>query len=129
MSWVFIVLLIVASLIKVLAASMPSGVVDKVGKRFQLHPKLSYDVTVKRDGKALAEEESQRIIDQFNEASFLEKYYYAPAPEGVPFEIETKQGRFMVYPYPDRVDVFKYQKKKVSSYSLRSQTMQGQAAN
>ncbi|MFJ6413268.1 hypothetical protein CHI12_06170 [Terribacillus saccharophilus] len=129
MSWVFIVLLIVASLIKVLAASLPSGVVDKVGKRFQLHPKLSYDVTVKRDGEVLSAEETQLIIDQFNEASFLEKYYYAPAPEGVPLEIETKQGRFLVYAYTDRVDVFKYQKKKVSSYSLRSQTMQGQAAN
>lgn len=129
MSWVFIVLLIVASLIKVLAASAPSGVVDKVGKRFQLHPKLSYDATVKRDGKALSEEEAQLIIDQFNQANFLEKYYYAPAPEGVPYEIETKQGRFLVYPYPDRVDVFKYQKKKVSSYSLRSKTMQGQATN
>ncbi|PAD22294.1 YfmQ family protein [Terribacillus saccharophilus] len=129
MSWVFIVLLIVASLIKVLAASLPSGVVDKVGKRFQLHPKLSYDVTVKRDGEVLSAEVAQLIIDQFNEASFLEKYYYAPAPEGVPFEIETKQGRFLVYPYTDRVDVFKYQKKKVSSYSLRSQTMQGQAVN
>jgi hypothetical protein len=129
LSWVFIVLLIVASLIKVLAASLPSGVVDKVGKRFQLHPKLSYDVTVKRDGEVLSAEETQLIIDQFNEASFLEKYYYAPAPEVVPLEIETKQGRFLVYAYTDRVDVFKYQKKKVSSYSLRSQTMQGQAAN
>lgn len=129
MSWVFIVLLIVASLIKVLAASAPSGVVDKVGKRFQLHPKLSYDVTVKKNGKPLSDEETQLIVDQFNEANFLEKYYYAPAPEGVPYEIETAQGRFLVYPYPDRVDVFKYQKKKVSSYSLRSQTMQSQAAN
>ncbi|MFP7492867.1 YfmQ family protein [Terribacillus saccharophilus] len=129
MSWVFIVLLIVASLIKVLAASAPSGVVEKVGKRFQLHPTLSHDVTVKQDGKALSEDKQRSLIDEFNQANFLEKYYYAPEPQGTPFEIEVKTDRYLIYPYPDRVDVFKYTKKKMFSYSLRSQTLQSQAAH
>ncbi|MFS0562987.1 YfmQ family protein [Terribacillus sp. 179-K 1B1 HS] len=128
MSWVFIVLLIVASLIKIVAASAPSAVVEKIGKRFQLHPTLSYDVKVKQDGKSLSEEKQRHFVDEFNQASFLEKYYYPPAPEGIPYEIEVKNEKYFIYPYTDRVDVFKYTKKKVFSYSLRSQTLQGQAS-
>ncbi|SNZ03476.1 hypothetical protein SAMN05421503_0372 [Terribacillus aidingensis] len=124
MSWVFIVILIVASLFKILAASAPSAVVDKVGKRFQLHPSLSYDVSVKKDGEVLSDEEKQRLVDAFNASNFLEKYYYPPAPEGTPYEIETINERYYLYPYGDRVDVFKYKKKKVYAYSLRSESMQ-----
>jgi Uncharacterised protein from bacillus cereus group len=126
MSWVFIAVLIVASLLKILAASAPSAVVDKVGKRFQLHPFLSYDVSVKKDGKVLSDEEKKHLVDAFNASNFLEKYYYPPAPEGIPYEVETINTRYYLYPYTDRVDVFKYRKKKVYAYSLRSETMQRQ---
>jgi hypothetical protein len=126
MSWIFIVVLIAASLIKILAASAPSAVVDKVSKRFQLHPSLSYDVSVQKDGEVLSGEEKQRLVDDFNASNFLEKYYYAPAPEGTPYEIETINARYYLYPYADRVDVFKYRKKKVYAYSLRSESMQSQ---
>jgi hypothetical protein len=126
MSWVFIVVLIVASLIKILAASAPSAVVERIGKRFQLHPSLSYDVSVKKDGEVLLDEEKQRLLDAFNESNFLEKYYYPPAPEGIPYEIEAINERYYLYPYADRVDVFKYRKKKVYAYSLRSEFMQRQ---
>jgi len=129
LSWVFIVLLIVASLIKIIAASAPSAVVEKIGKRFQLHPTLSYDVTVKQNGKVLSEEKQRDIVDEFNQANFLEKYYYPPAAEGIPFEIDVKNEKYLIYPYPDRVDVFKHTKKKVFSYSLRSQPLQDQAVH
>ncbi|SDC33294.1 hypothetical protein SAMN05421663_102102 [Terribacillus halophilus] len=129
MSWVFIVLLIVFSLFKIAAASAPSAVVEKIGKIFQLHPTLSYDVKVKQNGKSLSEEKRRHFVDEFNQANFLEKYYYPPAPEGIPYEIEVKNDKYLIYPYPDRVDVFKYTKKKVFSYSLRSQTLQGQATH
>ncbi|QXE01428.1 YfmQ family protein [Terribacillus sp. DMT04] len=126
MSWVFIVVLIVASLIKILAASAPSAVVERIGKRFQLHPSLSYDVSVKKGEEVLLDEEKQRLVDAFNESNFLEKYYYPPAPEGIPFEIEAINAYYYLYPYADRVDVFKYRKKKVYAYSLRSEFMQRQ---
>lgn len=124
-----IVSLILVFVIKIVLTSLPTTVVDSLLSRFALHPKLSdATVTVTIDGERLEGEEKMQVINHFNQALFLEKYYAPPTNSGTPLIIDTKNGkndvRLFVYSYNDHVDVFKQYKKKVVAYSLRSDVLQ-----
>ncbi|PFO85319.1 hypothetical protein COK19_20790 [Bacillus cereus] len=125
----FVVMLALFGGLKILVSSIPTSVVESFVSRFELHPQLNEEVaTVTVDGKRLDVEDKIQIINQFNEAIFLEKYYFPPQHEGIPLVIETKRGKhdvkFLIYSFDDHVDVIKQYKKKVIAYSLRSKTLQ-----
>ncbi|MBY0600428.1 YfmQ family protein [Bacillus bingmayongensis] len=128
----FIVMLILFGGFKIVVASIPTSVVESFISRFELHPQLNNEaVTVTIDGKCLDGEEKIQIVDYFNEAIFLEKYYFPPQGSGTTLVIDTKRGkidvRFSVYSYDDHVDVVKQYKKKVVAYSLRSKSLQNRS--
>ncbi|MEI4828308.1 YfmQ family protein [Bacillus sp. FJAT-53711] len=125
----FIVSLIIFGLIKIIVTSIPTSAVDSFVSKFELHPTLNdASVTVTINGKRLQDGEKIEVINHFNEALFLEKYYFPPQSSGTPVIIDTKRGkkdvRFSVYSYDDHVDVFRQYKKKVVAYSLRSDGLQ-----
>ncbi|MGK9428617.1 YfmQ family protein [Bacillus atrophaeus] len=137
MSWA-IVLLILMSLVKILLTSLPTGVVEWLLSKFAVHSKLSdANATLSINGRRLEGEEKSQILDFFNEAIFMEKYYIYPGDEqrylhpennGTPLVIDTKKGkndvRLFVYSYNDHVDVVKQYKKKVIAYCLHSDNLQ-----
>lgn len=129
MTWSFVVLLILLSLVKILMTCLPTGVVEWLISKFELHPTLSdanVDVTI--DGKRLEGEDKIQVINYFNQALFLEKYFAPPENSGTPVVIDTKKGknnvRLFLYIYNDHVDVVKKYKKKVVAYRLRSDNLQ-----
>ncbi|WP_078410539.1 YfmQ family protein [Priestia abyssalis] len=129
MTWSFVILLILAALAKVVLTCLPTGVVEWMISKFELHPTLNDEnTTVTIDGKRLEGEEKNEIINDFNEALFLEKYDIHPENRGTPLVIDTKRGKnnisFFVYIYNNRVDVVKRYKKKVVAYRLRSDSLQ-----
>ncbi|WP_242225404.1 YfmQ family protein [Bacillus cereus group sp. BfR-BA-01380] len=125
----FIVSLVIMFTLKLILTSLPSSVVESFTNKFQLHPTLDdATVSVTIDGKTLEGEEKIQVINQFNQALFLEKYYFPPQSSGTPLVINTKRGKkdvsFSIYSYKDHVDVIKQYKKKVVAYSLRSDSLQ-----
>lgn len=114
---------------KILVASMPNSVVEKIISNFELHPKLDdTGATVTIDGNALTDRDKTEIIHQFNEALFLEKCYFPPQHEETPLVINSKKGKhdvtFFLYNDEDHIDVIKQYKKKEVGYRLRSKTLQ-----
>ncbi|HHT7190453.1 TPA: YfmQ family protein [Bacillus cereus] len=125
----FIVTLFIFGALKVLVSSMPTSVVESIISRFELHQKLDEEhTTVSLDGKNLEGERKLQVINDFNEALFLDKHYFPPHGEGNPIVIDTKKGnkeiRFSLYRYEEHVDVIKQYKKKVVAYRLRSKSLQ-----
>jgi Uncharacterised protein from bacillus cereus group len=132
-----VAVLAIGIVIKMLT-SPPSFIVGWITSKFALHPKLdSKDITVTFKGKHLDEEEKIRFTNYFNEALFLERYnifqgneklFLHPETNVIPFIINVKSRKkemnFYLYSYDDHVDVVKQQKKKVASYSLRSEYLQ-----
>ena len=142
MTWLFVTMLILMSLVKLVLTCLPSGVVEWISAKFEVHSKLSgenADVTI--SGKRLEGQAKKEVIQHFNEAIFMEKYYIYPGDEhlylhpkdsGPPFVIDTKKGkkdvRLWIFTYDDRVDVVKQYKKKVVAYCLQSDILQKRAA-
>lgn len=125
----FVVMLVIFGAFKIIVASIPTSVVESLISRFALHPQLNAeDVTVTINGEPLEDEEKIQMIDQFNEAIFLEKYYFPPQSSGTPVVIHMKRGKndlsYSMYSYDDHIDVVKQYKKKVVAYSLRSKELQ-----
>ncbi|PFR31088.1 MULTISPECIES: YfmQ family protein [Bacillus cereus group] len=125
----FVVMLVIFGAFKIIVASIPTSVVESLISRFALHPQLNAeDVTVTIDGEALEDEEKIQMINQFNEALFLEKHYFPPQSSGTPVVIHMKKGKhdlsYSMYSYDDHIDVVKQYKKKVVAYSLRSKELQ-----
>lgn len=138
MMWT-IVSIIVISLIKILMTCLPTGTVEWLMRKFDVHSKLNVqEVTVTLDGKEINGEEKEKIINNFNEAIFIEKQYIFPGTEEhylqpenskTPLVIESKSGgkhpvKLLVFQYDDHVDVVKQYKKKVAAYSLNSKDLQ-----
>lgn len=137
MTWTIAISVTIGIILK-FVMSPPSLVVEWVVSKFALHPKLnSKDVIVTFNGKRLVEEEKNRFINYFNEATFLKKYYIFPGNETLflqpetnltPFVINVKRGKkdvnIFVYCYDDHVDVVKQYKQQVVSYSLSSDFLQ-----
>ncbi|MEG7283574.1 YfmQ family protein [Bacillus sp. 0909A] len=140
MTWA-IVMLILMSLVKIVLTCLPTGVIEWLLSKFEVHAKVNKeDAVLSVDGKRLEGEEKRNMIDQFNEAVFLEKYYIYPGDEerylypengGTPLVIDTKKGKkdvkLFVYSYDDHIDVVKQYKKKVIAYRLFSESMQKQS--
>ncbi|WP_226529840.1 YfmQ family protein [Metabacillus niabensis] len=133
----FIVSFILAA-IKIVLTCMPSDLVDWILSKFALHPNLnSQDVKVTYNGKHLESEEKMKFTDYFNEATFLKKYYIFPGNEHLflnpetdvsPIVVNMRRGKktiiLYVFCYEDHIDVVKQFKRKVVSYSLRSDGLQ-----
>ncbi|WP_045521292.1 YfmQ family protein [Neobacillus niacini] len=137
MTWTIALLVLLGIVIK-MVTSPPSAVVKWITSKFALHPKLnSKDVTVTYIGEHFVEEEKNRFIDYFNEATFLKQYDIFPGKEKLflhpethvtPFVINVKRGKkdskIFVYCFADYVYVVKQYKKKVVAYNLRSDNLQ-----
>jgi hypothetical protein len=137
MTWTIALTVLLGIVIKMIT-SPPSAVVEWISSRFALHPKLnSKDVTVTYIGKHLEEEGKIRLIDYFNEATFLKQYDIFPGNEKLflhpetnvtPFVINLKRGKkdskILVYCFADYVYVVKQYNKKVVAYNLRSDHLQ-----
>ncbi|OAS82125.1 MULTISPECIES: YfmQ family protein [Metabacillus] len=129
MTWPFVILLILAGLLKIVVTCLPTGVVEWLISKYELHQKLSNEtVTVTIDGKHLVGTDKIQVINYFNEALYLERYYTSLENSVTPLIIDTPRGknniRLFVYIYNDRVDVVKTFKKKVVAYRLRSDNLQ-----
>ncbi|PFB97800.1 hypothetical protein CN296_15550 [Bacillus cereus] len=125
----FIVTLFIFGALKVLVSSMPTSVVESIISRFELHQKLDEEnTTISLDGMNIEGEMKLQIINDFNEALFLDKHYFPPHGEGTPIIIETKKGKrtitLSIYSYEEHVDVVKQYRKKVVAYRLRSKSLQ-----
>ncbi|MGW6194158.1 YfmQ family protein [Bacillus cereus] len=128
----FIVTLFIFGALKVLVSSMPTSVVESIISRFELHQKLDEEnTTVTVDGKSIEGEMKLQVIQEFNEALFLDKHYFPPQGNGTPIVMETKKGkreiRFSIYSYEEHIDVIKQYKKKVVAYRLRSKSLQSRS--
>ncbi|HWO78256.1 MULTISPECIES: YfmQ family protein [Bacillus] len=142
MTWISITMLILLFLVKLVLTCLPSGVVEWISAKFEVHSKLSDEnSTVTIGGKCLDGQDKKEVIQHFNEAVFMEKYYIFPGDEhlylhpkdgGTPVVIDTKKGkkemRLLIFTYNDRIDVVKQYKKKVIAYCLQSDYLQKQAA-
>ncbi|MCA1215526.1 YfmQ family protein [Bacillus amyloliquefaciens] len=138
MTWVAVVSIVVISLIKIVLTCLPTGAVEWILRKFETHSKLSdASAAVSLGGKRLEGEDKRRVIDDFNEAVFIERHYIYPGDEerylhpqngADPLVIKTRKGKkdvtVFVYSYEDHVDVVKQQKKKVVAYSVLSDSLQ-----
>ncbi|MFC7687046.1 YfmQ family protein [Ureibacillus sp. GCM10028918] len=137
MTWTAFLVILAGILLKMLT-SPPSALVSWVLSKFALHPKLDpNEVIITFNEKQLEVEEKIKYIDSFNDATFLERYHIFPGNEEkflhpniniIPFVINVKrrkkEANFFVYCDDDNILVVKQWKKKVASYSLRSENLQ-----
>ncbi|HHT7239446.1 MULTISPECIES: YfmQ family protein [Bacillus] len=125
----FIVLLVVFGAFKIIVSSLPNSVIESIISRYETHPQLDEEnATVTINGNSLEGDKKSKIINDFNEGLFLNRYYAPPHNEGTPLIINTKRGKkdfiFYIYSHEEHVDVVKQHKKKVVAYSLRSKNLQ-----
>jgi hypothetical protein len=137
MTWA-VISIILLSTVKILMTCLPTGPVEWLIRKFEIHSKLSEpNVTVTIDGKLLEGKDKIQVIHSFNEATFLKQHYIFPGTEELylhpensetPLVIDTKRGkkdvRLFIFSYNDRIDVVKQYKKKVVAYSLLSDHLQ-----
>ncbi len=137
MTWAVLSIILISS-VKILMTCLPTGPVEWLIRKFEIHSKLSEtNVTVSIGGKRLEGEDKIQVINYFNEATFLKQHYIFPGTEELflhpensetPLVIDTKRGkkdvRLFVFSYNDHIDVVKQYKKKVVAYSLLSDNLQ-----
>lgn len=81
MVWV-VISLVVFSLLKLLVTSLPSGVVERLFSRYAVHAKVTSEQTnITFQGRMLDEQRASEIIQHFNDAIFIERYYIYPGDE------------------------------------------------
>lgn len=141
MVWI-VTSLVVFSLLKLLVTSLPSGVVERLFSRYAVHAKITSDqTTIMFQDRPLDDQQTSEIIQHFNDAIFIERYYIYPGDEErflhpqegpAPLTMQTKLGKHDVtlylYHYDDHVDVVRQfthkSKKKLTAYRLRSEPLQ-----
>ncbi|AVM24502.1 YfmQ family protein [Bacillus pumilus] len=141
MVWI-VTSLVVFSLLKLLVTSLPSGVVERLFSRYAVHAKITSDqTTIMFQDRPLDDQQTSEIIQHFNDAIFIERYYIYPGDEErflhpqegpAPLTMQTKLGKHDVtlylYHYDDHVDVVRQfthkPKKKLTAYRLRSEPLQ-----
>lgn len=141
MVWI-VTSLVVFSLLKLLVTSLPSGVVERLFSRYSVHAKVTSDqTTIMFEDRPLDDQQTSEIIQHFNDAIFIERYYIYPGDEErflhpqegpAPLTMQTKIGKHDVtlylYHYDDHVDVVRQfthkPKKKLTAYRLRSEPLQ-----
>ncbi|MDM5320534.1 YfmQ family protein [Bacillus pumilus] len=134
--------LVVFSLLKLLVTSLPSGVVERLFSRYAVHAKVPSDqTTIMFEDHPLNDQQASEIIQHFNDAIFIERYYIYPGDEErflrpqeglAPLTMQTKLGKHDVtlylYHYDDHVDVVRQfthkPTKKLTAYRLRSEPLQ-----
>jgi len=133
-----IISIILLSLVKILVTCLPTGSVNWLIRKFEIHSKLNEEnITLTINGKPLEGDNKVKVINEFNEAIFLKKHYIFPGTEELflnpensepPLVIDTKRGKkeikLLLYRYHDRIDVVKQDKKKIIAYSLLSDNLQ-----
>src|SRR3954454_13993664 len=102
MTWAVLSIIII-SVIKILVTCLPTGPVEWLIRKFEIHSKLSEtNATVTIDGKLLEDEDKIQVINNFNEATYLKQNYIYPGTEelflhpensGAPLVIDTKSGK------------------------------------
>ncbi|KPH74997.1 YfmQ family protein [Oceanobacillus caeni] len=136
MTWI-IIITVLGAILKFLM-SPPSALVGWMLSKFELHPKLNPEnITVTLNGNPLEGEEKIGFTNYLNEAHFLERDHIYPGNEElflhpetdvIPFVVNVtnrkREMNLFVYCYDHQVDVVKQWKKKVASYSLRSESLQ-----
>lgn len=127
-TWLLVLSISLIAIIKTIIASPPSFVVNWfVSKIDTLHPQLSVDgVTISLNGMHFESEDKLQVVNYFNHAVFLKKYDVLPTkPDGTPIVIDSVRGKkhlqFFLYIKDDRVDVFKYNKKKAVAFYLSAE--------
>lgn len=141
MVWI-VTSLVVFSLLKLLVTSLPSGVVERLFSRYAVHAKITSDqTTIMFQDRPLDDQQTSEIIQHFNDAIFIERYYIYPGDEErflhpqegpAPLTMQTNLGKHDVtlylYHYDDHVDVVRQfthkPKKKLTAYRLRSEPLQ-----
>ncbi|MDR4996104.1 YfmQ family protein [Bacillus altitudinis] len=141
MVWI-VTSLVVFSLLKLLVTSLPSGVVERLFSRYAVHAKVPSDqTTIMFEDHPLNDQQASEIIQHFNDAIFIERYYIYPGDEErflrpqeglAPLTMQTKLGKHDVtlylYHYDDHVDVVRQfthkPTKKLTAYRLRSEPLQ-----
>ncbi|MGG3466862.1 YfmQ family protein [Neobacillus pocheonensis] len=137
MTWTVLSIILISA-VKILVTCLPTGPVEWLIRKFEIHSKLSDEnVSVSFGGNHLEGKEKLQVIHDFNEAIFLKQHYIFPGTEELylhpennenPLVIDTKSGkkdvRIYVHCYNDHVDVVKQYKKKVVAYSLSSDRLQ-----
>ncbi|MDR0125110.1 MULTISPECIES: YfmQ family protein [Bacillus] len=141
MVWI-VTSLVVFSLLKLLVTSLPSGVVERLFSRYAVHAKVTSDQTnLTFQGRPLDDQQKSKIIQHFNDAIFIERYYIYPGDEErflhpkegpAPLTMQTKLGKqdvtLYLFHYDDHVDVVRQfthkPKKKLTAYRLRSEPLQ-----
>ncbi|MDM5298627.1 YfmQ family protein [Bacillus pumilus] len=141
MVWI-VISLVVFSLLKLLVTSLPSGVVERLFRRYAVHAKVTSDQTnMTFQGRPLDDQQKFQVIQYFNEATFIERYYIYPGDEErflhpsdgpVPLTMQTKIGKhditLFLFHYDDHVDVVRQYthkpKKKLTAYRLQSEPLQ-----
>ncbi|MBC3730249.1 YfmQ family protein, partial [Bacillus pumilus] len=75
MVWI-VTSLVVFSLLKLLVTSLPSGVVERLFSRYAVHAKVTSDqTTIMFEDRPLDDQQASDIIQHFNDAIFIERYY------------------------------------------------------
>ena len=132
---VWTIISIIIFVIIVFISSPTSALVGWFISKFALQPKLDpKDITVTFNGTELKEEEKVRFSEQFNEAQFIERNHIFPGTEAaflqpetdvIPFVVNVKnEMNLYLYRYEDYIDVVKQSKKKVASFSIKSEQLQ-----
>lgn len=136
MIWTIITIAIGSIIIFI--TSPTSALVEWILNKTTIHPKLDpKDITVTYNGMHLEGEEKSRFSEYFNEAKYVKRNHIFPGTEKsflhpetavIPFVINVKSRKkemnFFLYHHDDHVDVVKQWKKKVASFSLRSEQLQ-----
>jgi hypothetical protein len=127
--WFFLVLFSVTAIIAFLM-SPPEAVMNWFVSKFEIHPELrAEDVEVSVNGKHLDGEDKQQFIVDWNNATFMDRYYdQIPNFNGLPAQVTVRQGKHVIRInlsiYRDHVDVVKQRAKKVTAYRLLARNLQ-----
>ena len=94
MTWIAVVSIVVISLIKIVLTCLPTGAVEWILRKFETHSKLSdASAAVSLGGKRLEGKDKRRVIDDFNEAVFIERHYIYQGMKSVIFIRKTEPIR------------------------------------
>ena len=90
----FIVMLVVFGAFKIIVSSLPNSVIESIISKYETHPQLEEaNATVTINGNNVEGEKKSKIIHDFNEGLFLDRYYAPPHNEGTPLIINAKRGK------------------------------------
>ena len=94
----FIVMLVVFGAFKIIVSSLPNSVIESIISKYETHPQLEEaNATVTINGNNVEGEKKSKIIHDFNEGLFLDRYYAPPHNVGTPLIINAKRGKKILH--------------------------------